>query len=295
MLHLELMYWWSTELHKSFLMSNTSPETYADTCIRHGLRFPFLMRQILATSALNMSLIKPEQRNFYHQHATQLQSEALAAFNSILESLNESNILPAFLASSLIGIHVFCDTFSFRDNNFNNTLDSLLSCIHLIRGVRSIIGGWWEYLISSELSPILIIAHENRQRMLDKHYPLDDLEKLIRNTDISTASREVYAEVIKELAPLFASQAELSEPDAAQSANMIFAWLVTVPKEYVDLLSARRPEALIILSYYAVILHQRRGFWAIGDAGRFLVDAIGVHLGQHWDQWLVWPRSMISK
>ena len=91
------------------------------------------------------------------------------------------------------------------------------------------------------------------------------------------------------------AQKNLTEPDVSQSANMIFGWLVIVGKEYTDLLSARRPEALIILSYYAVVLHKRRNFWAIGDAGRFLVNAIDIHLGRHWDRWLTWPRNMVCQ
>ncbi|KAK5074089.1 hypothetical protein LTR64_006768 [Lithohypha guttulata] len=252
------------------------------------------MKQILSTSALHLSITRSEQRNFYHQHATQLQSEAAAGYNSILEKLDESNIVAAFLMSSLLGLHVFCDTFLFRDADFSHTLDALLGCMSLLRGVRVVIGNWWTYLLSSELDVILMDATSKHQRGIDNTFRNEDLERLVSGADISDASRKIYRETIDELGHLFAMEAGLPEPEVGQSANMIFAWLVVAPQEYAELLSARRPEALIILSYYAVVLHHRRSFWAVGDAGKYLIDAIGTHLGRHWDAWLAWPRSMAA-
>ena len=251
------------------------------------------MRQILATSALHLSIIRPEQRQFYHQHAQQLQTEALAGFSTVVERLDETNVLPAFLVSSLIGLHAFCETFVFRNDNFNDTLDAVLSSINLLRGIRLVIGSWWEYLRQSELKPILDRASAKRAESKHQQDYLADLETLVSHADISEASMKTYQDAIEELRNLFASQATLTE-DEGHQANMVFAWPVTVPSGYIDLLSARRPEALIVLAYYAAVLHVRRDFWAVGDAGKYLIDAIGAHLGKHWDEWLAWPRSILA-
>lgn len=295
LLHLELLFWWSTGQYKSFVPNTEVPEVYANTCIKYGLQFPFLMRQILSTSALNLSIVRPHQRDFYHRHASQLQSEAAAEFNTIIHKLDETNIVPAFLVSSLIGLHNFTETFAFREDNFNNTVDGLLGCIHLMRGIRSVITGWWEYLLETELKPILADAHKRRETGEDVAHRFDDLSKMVENADITPASRSVYQEAIKGLGDLMASQVVLNETQISESANMIFAWLVVVPQGYVDNLSARRPEALIILAHYAVMLHYRRSFWAVGDSGEYLIDAISAHLGRHWDEYLAWPRLVVEK
>lgn len=292
MVHLELMYFWTSGLYKSFLISQSATKTYADVCFSQGLQHPFLMRQILATSALSISLVRPDRKEYYHQHAVQLQSEALAGFNSVLKDLNEANIVAAFLVSSLIGLHSFCETFSFRDGDFNNTLDAFIGCINLLRGVRSLIGGWWPYLLSTDLNPILQLATDQRLKGKEHSCQLDTLRELIQTADIGLPSKKAYGETIEELERVYASQTEVKDPEAGESANMIFAWLVLTPKEYVELLEQRRPEALIILAYYAVVLHQRRRFWAINDAGQFLIKGISAHLGKHWDQWLAMPNSI---
>lgn len=299
MLHLELLHHWSSGLTQGFLPpSNDSYQLYSEACIRHGLRHPFLMRQILATSALQISIMRSDQRAFYHQHATQLQSEALAGFNAILQALTESNIVAAFLVSSLIGMHVFCDIFLFRvdsNHNFNSILDSLIGCINLLRGVRSVIDNWWDFLCKSELSPILVTAEMRRNAFMDEEsVDLKDLNRMIDTADVGVASKEAYKQAVKELEHVFAAQPDLRELESSPSAHIIFAWLVIVPKEYVDLLSARRPEALVILSYYAANLHYRRRFWAINDAGEYLIQNISSHLGKHWEQWLAWPQQVAS-
>ena len=298
MLHLELIHHWSNGLYKSFLLSgDSSSQIYVDTCIKHGLRHPFLMRQILATSALHISIERPDQRAFYHQHANQLQSDALAGFNTILQGLDESNILAAFLVSSLIGTHVFCETFLFREathDTFNSTLDSLIGCINLLRGIRSIISDWWSFLCESELGSVLMSANEQRDAYKQASNEIGVLNQMVDAADIGIPSREAYKKTIQELEKVFAAQSQLDDLQASTSANMVFSWLVLVPKEFVELLSARRPEALVILSYYAVVLHHRRKFWAINDAGEYLIPGIGSHLGRHWDQWLAWPRQVIA-
>lgn len=294
LVHLELLYWWSTNLFKSFVFTAEVDQSYADTCVNYGLRFPFLMRQILATSALNLSIERPDHKAFYHQHATKLQSEALASFTATLQTIDETNVVAVFLGSSLVGMHSFCETFTFREENFNHTLDALLRSMSLLRGTRAVIGGWWQFLCASEIGVILKIAHDKRQLAIDQQSSIRELEELIEEADISQKTKDTYKHTVEELALLFATQQNLTDAESSQSANMIFGWLVVVGKEYTDLLSARRAEALIILAHYAVVLHQRRNFWAIGDAGKYLIEAIDAHLGQHWDRWLAWPRAIVS-
>ncbi|KAK1701145.1 Upc2 protein [Colletotrichum godetiae] len=69
-------------------------------------------------------------------------------------------------------------------------------------------------------------------------------------------------------------------------------WSIRVPTEYVSLLDQRRPEALVVLAYWGVLLHKARECWAFGGAGRTLVRSIAAHLGSYWGELLAWPREM---
>jgi hypothetical protein len=59
------------------------------------------------------------------------------------------------------------------------------------------------------------------------------------------------------------------------------------------MLSQKKPEALVVLAYFAVQLHRCTGFWIVGGAGRFLLGAVGRYLGEEWGGWLEWPRGVV--
>jgi hypothetical protein len=60
------------------------------------------------------------------------------------------------------------------------------------------------------------------------------------------------------------------------------------------LLSRRKPEALIILAHYAVLLHRRRRVWLVGNVGWILIQEISKFLGTFWKTWLDWPNEVIA-
>ncbi|KAF4780470.1 Upc2 protein [Colletotrichum scovillei] len=69
-------------------------------------------------------------------------------------------------------------------------------------------------------------------------------------------------------------------------------WSIRVPAEYVSLLDQRRPEALVVLAYWGVLMHKARDCWAFGTAGQNLVRSIAAHLGSYWGELLAWPKEM---
>lgn len=291
---MELFYSWMKSTHKSFAISGPVAEVYSTVSVQYGLQYPFLMHAMLAMSALHLSIENPAKRAFYHTHAIQLQAKALADFNQIIHDLDSKSIVAAFILSSLTGTHVFCETFFYRGDDFNQVLDALTNCINILRGVRSVIGGWWDFLKTSELRPVLETAHI-KHHMSDE-YPtkIDSLHRLVENADIGASSTEAYKGAIGELERVYTIQLTFTEDTLKDSGNMTIAWLVTVPDEYTRLLAQRRPEALIILAYFAVLLHYRRSFWAMADSGQYLLTSISAYLGKHWENWLAWPLSRLE-
>ncbi|KAH9227505.1 hypothetical protein K456DRAFT_1775164 [Colletotrichum gloeosporioides 23] len=86
------------------------------------------------------------------------------------------------------------------------------------------------------------------------------------------------------------------EPDAMERGTECagLEWSIRVPTEYVNLLDQRRPEALVVLAYWAVLLHLSREYWAYANAGKALVQSISAHLGTYWSEWLAWPQKMVD-
>ena len=112
------------------------------------------------------------------------------------------------------------------------------------------------------------------------------------DSDLKEASVEACRQAINVLQQSFDTCRSLNEDDYPQASS---GFLVGVGAEFVDVLSKHRPEALVILAYYGVLLHRCRGFWAFGNAGASMIRAISGNLGSYWQETLAWPLYVLEK
>jgi hypothetical protein len=67
-----------------------------------------------------------------------------------------------------------------------------------------------------------------------------------------------------------------------------------VPQAFTGLLTQRRPEAIAIMGYWALLLHYSRSLWHVADSGSHLLNSISGYLGKDWEPWLAWPVSVLA-
>ncbi|QIW98133.1 hypothetical protein AMS68_003651 [Peltaster fructicola] len=254
----------------------------------------YLLQTMLGVSALHLSLEASDKASLYKHAATVLQSQALEEFNTgVLDNVNAENVLDVLLFQHLTALHVFCDTFTSLYVDFGEFLDKLVGCIQLLRGVNSVVQSWWQVLSRTELGVVMekSDAHQNSPHK-DGEECLP-LFAMLDGADLSAQSIETCRSSARQLQSYFDAENDLDE-QAMSSTNMLFAWLITASPEYTILLQQRRPEALVILAFYAILLHRRRESWAVANSGRNLLRQIKEYLGNTWRSCLAWPCSMIS-
>lgn len=71
-------------------------------------------------------------------------------------------------------------------------------------------------------------------------------------------------------------------------------WPMELEDEFLNLLNARRPEALIILACYGVLLHSFRDSRMVYRSGASLIRVIAASFGQFWEPCLAWPKMIIE-
>ncbi|KAH7024654.1 uncharacterized protein B0I36DRAFT_434317 [Microdochium trichocladiopsis] len=87
-----------------------------------------------------------------------------------------------------------------------------------------------------------------------------------------------------------------SRPRSQRYLSATQHFLVRSPPQYRELLAQRRPEALVIFAYYAVLMHRAGDYWGIGSlAGGVLVTGIEGYLGGFWRRWLEWPVAQVGR
>jgi len=255
------------------------------------------MYEALALSAYRLSIRHPSKSNLYLTESTTLQTQALNFFNSSNPTVTQENLIPAFLFSAVLGLHFFCATFSTRTPDLNTFLDRLVQSIRLLRGVRAMMGDSWDVIKSSDIS-ILLQAHEGPVPDRDDEvtHAFEDLRaKFSQSHTLSAFESKVYCEAITGLIWVYNSQPLESDSilDDAPNSRIVTTWPITISAEYTELLDERRPDALVVMAYFSILLYGRRTFWAVGDAGRFLLAAIEEFLGEGWAEWLAVPRGMV--
>ncbi|EXJ80699.1 hypothetical protein A1O3_06983 [Capronia epimyces CBS 606.96] len=267
----------------------------ASMYIKHALTSPYLMHQVLAASALHLSTLQVESRNFYREYATGLQNRALALFKEshpVLEA-TQSNCIHLFLFSSLVGVHVLCDTLRYERDSLEWFVDKYTHCLNIHRGVLAIVDQCWHLLGETELAAHLKFSQELMQPQGATGSECDILQDLIDAAHLTPASLKAYRESIMHLQRVF--DAQRAFPGNQTRLSIVFSWPVLVSPDYIDLLRHGHAEALVILAHYGVILHRGRDKWLIGDGGQFLIDTIGQRLGPDWQEWLRFPKTTLQE
>lgn len=259
---------------------------------------PFLLNQLLALSALHLSALatQPSRKSFYQNYATELQTRALVLFNDAKEGISEKNCVPSFLFATILGIHVLRNTLAQQSEGLGNFVSAFVSYARLHRGVRAVTNNYWPNIQESDLKPLLYVA---------KRFAAS--EDAIRGTDtrnlhsyfvsggeIGSVSAKVYLGALDWVQCIIDIAArEPTRPDVAVHA--VLAWPLVISDEYMDALYQCRPEAIIILAYYAAVLHRQRSFWIFENTGARLVQLIASHLGPFWTDALAWPFQVLSE
>lgn len=259
--------------------------------LKAGLETPYLLHQLLAFSARHLAFLHPDRASRYLHQAVTLQTRAVSLFNTTRPEVNRSNCVAILLFSVALGHHLLADSLSRREpGGLEGFLAHYVQCIEMNRSMYTIVRAAWPLLLESELEPLLSWSSGNTSQP-PKGNHCQRIRELIEKADgLSKDEIEACQAAINYLQLGFDGF-----PDGANRFGMIFTWTMLAPPEFTNLLASRRPEVLILLSYYALLLHYGRSMWQVGDAGVYILGLIEDYLGSEWEEWLEYPRSAVMK
>ncbi|KAK1143703.1 hypothetical protein N8T08_006103 [Aspergillus melleus] len=295
MLHAELFHHLSTVTLPSFCDSGSGLYLSPADMINHGLSTPYLLNELLALAALHLGVLRKDRKDYYRHHSAQLQNHALQLLHvSELDPSGKTSV-SAFVFSSILGIHLLCDTLLFRDGEFQHFLDRFIHYLRIHQGVRSVIGGHWAHLKETSLKSVLDEGEASLQRQDTTgtgQGACSHLLARIQAAHLGPCTADTYRQAIEALQR---SLAAASRGTAADRRHGALAWPVVVTQEHNDALVHRRPEALVILAHFAALLHACQEMWVFGDGGRFLIESVEGYLGPDWNEWLAWPVQCVAE
>lgn len=252
------------------------------------------MHQLLGITALHIaSAATPDVAAQYYHRATELQSAAMSGFKVHQTRIDEDSAFAVLVFSSLVGLHVLADHSRTYDLGNNDFLNHFLHTVRLMQGVRIlVVNEWWERIRTRpEVGPFLDVEHVGPP--YDSPQPVKQLRNLLEEPAmLGEDAVAAYSIAIDHIEWIYALTGVPYK--SYRTVRMIMAWPVRSSPEYLTLVDQRRPEALIILAYYAVALHFYKDSWVVRDTGVRLLNAIDANLGSYWSSWLDWPKEIIA-
>lgn len=263
--------------------------------LNRGLEYPYLLYQLLAFSARHLAFLHPERSASYLHQAVTLQTRAISMFNASQIHVDQSNCVAIVLFSISLGHHILADTLSKREpGGLEAFMTHYLQCADIHSGIFTIAMTAWPLLMESELELIMLRSSGYTSRTPSGNHCQKVTELINSSTSLTDGDRSACLQAIRYLQLGFDA---ILAPEATQEEHlryqMCFLWTVLVPPEFTRLLAVYQPEALVLLSYYALLLHYGRNMWQVGSAGEYIMGLISRYLGPKWDRWIEYPvRAM---
>lgn len=261
-----------------------------------GLKSPYLMYEILAYSARHLAFLHPTLTDSYFSQATRLQTRAVSLFRSTPLDIDQATCVPILLFSTVLGLHLLADTLVKRDvEDLKEFVEHYVQCAQTYRGVYNIAVSAWPLLMESELGPMLVLSKNftSQQPKGDDCQPL--LDMLDSTADLSDSEMNACRLAVQYLQVGFDATPASHDDVSPNRHQMLAEWTMLATPEFIDLLAAMKPEALLIFAYYALLLDHGRNLWQVRDAGAYIIGLIQHHLGRQWCVWLQNPIDRVIR
>ncbi|PVH74219.1 hypothetical protein DL98DRAFT_500171 [Cadophora sp. DSE1049] len=287
---LELLHHFLTDTANTLAEREDLQQMWKTVIPKLAMKQRFLMHLIFSVTALHIASSDAEKRSLYVDRALGHHNIALPYFRSQWHTATQDNVTSLFIGATLI----FASSLNLailRPPAESQTwvVDEILGIFMLLRGIPLVFGDSWERATESDIA-LLFTGRVPDESVCLPADVAEALETLRRSDQLSsqTIDRETYLLAIDVLEKTF--KVRVTE---GQDFGLVFEWPIHVSKEYICLLSCRRSMALVILAYYAVVLHGLRDKWWVSGWGIKLVREIYLIVDDECKILMAWPLKKI--
>ncbi|KAK3303031.1 uncharacterized protein B0T15DRAFT_261738 [Chaetomium strumarium] len=326
LLELELLHNFTTKTYSTLTADASLWEFWRDDVVQLGLTCDYIMRAVLAVSALHLAYHRPDRRNFYtesgillHQKAARSAMRVMAAEHEIdkdtAASLFIFSMLTIFFAlasprrSNPDGtFFIGSSSSSSLSSSSNSELGRFPDWAFLVSGGKSIMDVLGERGLDTVAAPFLHYGrarwHAHRAK-LHEHSSNEPLLAPLRARIFATTTTgggrraagadeestellHTYAHALDELELALVVSRDPATPRDVLDAMV---WLWEVSDSLVPLLRGTEPrqEAVAIFAHFCVLLKQHEAHWWLQGWGEHvMVRALEV-LDEEHKGWIEWP------
>ncbi|KAF2670624.1 hypothetical protein BT63DRAFT_243480 [Microthyrium microscopicum] len=296
--NLELLHFYTTTT--SFTLSNRTElqQIWQQVVPQIAFTHDFLLHGILALSALHLALSQPERKALLQGEASAHHELGLSKFRIAMSNITPENCDACLAFSTLIAAYAWASSNQAADLFFSDTStfeeDSQIEWASLLRGVYILLNATFEWMGTSLLKPILFPRPEDPTPpnaedpvIRDKLTELSQLwvQSPGKFTEVEIQAFNDTVALLQDNCSLVAS---FSDDRQVDIVTIIYAWPIKVPEVFLSMVKEFRPEALIILAHYSLLLNKAEHVWFVQGMSRRLLQTIHSKIGKEWEGWITW-------
>ncbi|KAI1622374.1 hypothetical protein EDD37DRAFT_470608 [Exophiala viscosa] len=265
--------------------------------VKLGFKHHFLLRGILAVAAFHWAYLHPEQKAEYDLIGTTHQSIALTDFQETLGHVDESNCHALFAFSCLLIVLAFASSTKDKPRGFNS---DVLHWFYLLRGANSVLNLHSETIKASFLKPLLDEMGHIENAAAYTLPDTDQITKLFRLCASSDHDKETAQALDLAIHSLLSTFIQASLLKARNDGTILttFVWPINLPPKFLDLLSEKQPEAMVVLAHYCVLMYwgesKDQDTWFISGWARYMLETVKESVPEIWQEHLQWPQMMMN-
>ncbi|KAJ9285674.1 transcriptional regulator family: Fungal Specific TF [Paecilomyces variotii] len=297
---LELLHHYMTATCYTLSRAPAAQAVWRDQVPRIAFTMPAVLHTLLAISALHLARSDQSKRASCIAHAQMHHNAAIHAMVPIVTSLAPENSPGMFLFASLTCIFACARPPEGTDFLVLFEHGQLSQWVRLFRGTKAIIDYGDSEFHTGVLAPIFangsnLAARRRQAHALEQgQMYIWELRKMVcTKCSPDKSLLQIYQEALDGLCRTLAVAMKPGDERRLETAD-VFAWLLEVSSEYLELLRQEEPIALVIFAYFCVSVRQIEWMWWMeGLSGRLLKELHSA-LDEEYRSWLQWPQEQIA-
>ncbi|KAJ5428185.1 hypothetical protein N7445_009639 [Penicillium cf. griseofulvum] len=272
---MELMHHYSTVTADTFAVRPDMQYVWRTVVPEMGHRSPFVTHGILAVAAQHKAHLLPGHRDKYLDMAAYHQTLGLQGFRVALSNVNDNNWKPSFAFSSTIVIYA-CSLLGRVEEPGANNIPDILKLFVLVRGLRNTLLLDDAQLGGTELAPwshgVWILGehddslYEHDPSTNGSRLPQDMFDALRRLSSFFSTHLPESRKGDYEVAVMYLRKAAnlIARAGTHAEIGMVMFFPYVIPEDIIADIQAANPYALLLLSYFALLLKiMENQFWYI--------------------------------
>lgn len=253
----------------------------------------YVKHTVLALSALHLASICPGKSEESLRIATAHQFTAISLFRQEVKRVIVANQAAVVTFSTLLILNESALMSQFY-NSYDTESDPINRLLHrflLIQRTKSLLKSIPKFAGSSFVKNLqnTLLSPEIHKIPPEVASALQLLDDLNLSTTVNLIERRIYSQALCVLHKNYF----LMLRKTSEWTTALF-WGANISGEYIRLLVAKRPMALLVLAHYCVLLHHAPTRWWMSRWSGLILDVVNQSLDEPWRMYLSWPMRAVQ-